>query len=43
MYDINVISDASKIANEFNNFIVKVGPSIELSTPCNIGDVYFLN
>ena len=39
-YDNNVISDHCKIVNEFNNYLVKVGPSLALSIPCNNGDVY---
>ena len=40
MHDNNVISDPCKIANEFNNFLVKVGPSLASSMPCNNGDVF---
>ena len=40
MYDNNAISDPCKIAKEFNNFFVKVGPSLASSIPCNNGDVF---
>ena len=39
-YDNNVILDPCTIANEFNNFIVKVGPLLASSIPCNNGDVF---
>ena len=34
-----MILDPCKIANEFNNLFVKVGPLLASSIPCNNGDV----
>ena len=38
---MTIISNPYKIANEFNNFFVNVGPSFASSIPCNNGDVFY--